>query len=260
MSRQILLLKADESGGGGDTYQNVFSSAGFTTFFVPVLDFAFVNSDALGRALLDRGRYWALALTSPRAVEAVAKVVKEAPQVVDPWKDADVFVVGRRSAEKIERQLGWKENVIVGSGDSTALGEMIVNAKTPAKSSRSKILFPCGDLRRDGLPMTLAAANLSVEEITVYETRGRVGLEADLERVSEKQLDVVVFFSPSGVRIALPKLRDLMSDRQTRIVSIGRTTEAALIEAGMTCHGVAKSPTPDELLETVISVLSSTAE
>ena len=57
----------------------------------------------------------------------------------------------------------------------------------------NKVIFFCGNLRREELPVLLAENGISVEEHIVYET-------TLLNPEFSQKFDGILFFSPSGVR------------------------------------------------------------
>ena len=95
---------------------------------------------------------------------------------------------------------------------------------------RLPLLFLVGDKRRDIIHKRLAAENIPLEELTVYETNIASTFNEELDHVMEDKQDGdiewIVFFSPSGAEIALKKLKTL--PRKIKVATIGPTTEEYL--------------------------------
>lgn len=85
-------------------------------------------------------------------------------------------------------------------------------------SGVKKVIFCCGNIRRDELPSMLTESNIEVEELVVYETIETPGL-------INQHFDAVLFFSPSAVS-SFFAANQLNPD--VVCFSIGTTTEATL--------------------------------
>jgi uroporphyrinogen-III synthase len=81
------------------------------------------------------------------------------------------------------------------------------------KSQAEKFLHFCGNIALDVLNETLPLQNISYEKIVIYNTK-------ELNPKIEKNFDVLVFFSPSGVR----SFAKNNAFRDCKIYSIGETT------------------------------------
>ena len=108
----------------------------------------------------------------------------------------------------IEKYFGSK--LVAGTADSAKeLADII------AKNSNSdKVVFFCGDHRRDELSAILREKNIEVNEIVVYKTRL-------VPHKIEKKYDGILFFSPSAVQSFFEKNK---LDDQTILFAIGNTT------------------------------------
>jgi len=87
-------------------------------------------------------------------------------------------------------------------------------------SRDDKVLFCCGDRRRDEVPAMLAAAGIDIKEVVVYKTVLKpVAVSQDYEGY--------IFFSPSGVE-SFFDCNDMKQD--ATVFAIGETTAACLRE------------------------------
>ena len=63
---------------------------------------------------------------------------------------------------------------------------------------------------------------------------------------------MIVFFSPSGAEFFLEDIKNLMANfNSVKIVSIGRTTEYAIVKLGRTVDAFAAAPNPGALIEAI---------
>jgi len=226
-----LLREAEEA----DPYEETFIEAGFAPLSIPVLRYEWVNERALRVALEHPARYSGLICTSPRAVEAIAQVVPWASQEELGWHNRPVFAVGPRTAAGL-RSIGFKPEGEE-SGSAVPLAEHIL-----ARTVERRLLFLCGDRRRDELPDRLREGGIELEEICVYRTL----LRGDLDFSGLARPEWIVFFSPSGVEAVLAANPPVLS--RAKLVAIGETTAEALRAAGLQVHAIAKRPSADGVL------------
>jgi uroporphyrinogen-III synthase len=215
--------------------------------FVAPLDWQPVD-DALGR-LVD---FEAVALTSPRAAEAVAGRVRA----------LGVDRLGKRGG----RPSVWAS----GAATAAALGEALGPARLPDERAVGElgaaaalaramlddgiagpILFPCGELRRDELPARLRHEGIVVEEVVCY--RSVLAGEAEARKAGEGAAVLIV---------ASPSVADLLARAcppgvRPALLAVGPTTAAAARASGWTPAGIAQRPSTDALAAAVRSLLAT---
>ncbi|WP_293892423.1 uroporphyrinogen-III synthase [Flavobacterium sp.] len=145
-----------------------------------------------------------LIFSSQNAVESVLLNSK----IVD-IKIKKCFCVGEKTKALLEDN-GFEVNVY--SEYASELASIICN-----QYSKSSFTFFCGNMRRNFLPDALTFANISLEEIKVYETI-----------LTPHKIDFtpngILFFSPSGVKSYLQENKIEEAD----CFCIGNTTAEAL--------------------------------
>jgi uroporphyrinogen-III synthase len=172
--------------------------------FADVLTFRYVNAERLGAFLRELERFGALLLTSPRAAIAVARAIKalggeEREVVLHKLRALPVFSVGVATS----RELGPLGIKCLGddSGSAEALAEFLhgTEGALPPDCVSKPTLFLCGEKRREVLPDSFRERRLPLEQLIVYET-----CAVDALAVPEAcgTPAWVVFFSPSGVKVA----------------------------------------------------------
>ena len=249
----VLLFKSEKSEAGlVDPYRKALENSALrcTTYFTPVLRFE-PNKAGLQqlRQLLQNDPPTALALTSPRASEALALVLAE--NTLDLRK-VTLYVVGAATAKPLTA-LGFSvcgEN----AGSAKKLGEIIVGAK------EKQVLFLCGDKRRDDLPEVLARGGVECSEVVVY---GSVLVEeVDIppvftNRQQGKELELwCVFFSPSGLDCICKdhNMGKIQPISGIKVGAIGQTTASAVenkASLGFTLCAVAEKPNPKSLVQSL---------
>lgn len=222
MSRgeSVVLVRAEDK---PDPWRATLERAGFRVFFRPVLAYESFPPDPWPGP----GTFDAVAVTSPRAVAAVAGRVPEGYRRL-PW-----YAVGPGTAAELEH-IGLSATAGDGPATGAALGERLV------ADGRTRVLFLAGNPRRPDLERTLRSAGATVETLEVY--RSSVVVE-DWAPIRE---DWAIFFSPRGVEaLATPGALD---PARTRVGAIGPTTAGSLRERGFRVSAEADTPTPEALL------------
>lgn len=96
------------------------------------------------------------------------------------------------------------------------------------------VVFPRGDLAAETLADGLTARGATVREVVVYRTTSGPGVDDLIARARGRQLDAVVFASPSSVRYAAQAVGALLdADDRPVVVCIGATTARAARELGL---------------------------
>ena len=155
--------------------------------------------DALGSAAT-------VVFTSMNAVEAVAAYLNgHEPQ----WK---IYSIGTTTDQLINKYFG--EGLVAGTAFNAAdLAALIVKDRLT-----EKLIYFCGNQRRDELPAMLRKNNIAVTEIEVYQTTA-------VPHKIDKVYDGILFFSPSAAESFF--LNNTVSP-QTILFAIGNTTADAI--------------------------------
>ena len=245
----LLLLKAASSTGEGednpllDDYEQLLSGLGCKVYFIPVLQFNFINIETLVEAFRQTEIFCGLVLTSPRSVEACQKafsIIKD-DQILNYWRECKpCYTVGPSTADKAKEHLMWNATQIQGGeecGSSESLAQYILRSYKSEDtanvecSSQKTLLYPCGNLKRETLAKSLksATADVQLHDVTCYQTDAHSDLENKIQTLSEKSpcLDIVVFFSPSGVKFSWNILKRYFKSCP-KCIAIGPTTMQTL--------------------------------
>ncbi|XP_026763345.1 uroporphyrinogen-III synthase-like [Galleria mellonella] len=246
MKKVVLFKSASED------YERVFTDNNYQVAFVEPLQFTFINLDTL-KEKLSQNEYEGLILTSPRAVEAVSKCWD--PTKFVTWSTKRVYTVGHASSQKITLLLGLEA-----LGSTTGNAENLAKLIAGENSKTSKFLFPCGSLRSESLPNILQTQGITVDSITVYETKENENLKEDLMALSDSTQEpcCMVFFSPSGCEYIHRQLQTFNNKLSTLPrFAIGNSTAHKIEILGLDIAGVAAKPVAESILESVNSYFSN---
>ena len=191
--------------------------------------------DAALRAL---DRYGAVALTSPRAARAIAERA-DALGASAPAGTA-IWATGRATAEALGDRFGpvrLPDPGVVGQqGAAVALADALLGSGV-----RGRVLFPCGDTRRDELPVRLRDRGIEVDEVVCY--RSTLAGASDARRAAERA-HVLVVASPSVAELLA---RACPPDTRPALLAVGPTTAAAARASGWPPAAVAARPSVEAL-------------
>lgn len=148
-----------------------------------------------------------LVFTSPNTVKSVTGY----------WNNGvkqRIYCLGGATLEVVQAEIPGAE-VLATAASSLELAKLIVS-----DASIGKVVFLCGNIRRNELPEHLSAHQIGVEELVVYHT-------VETPALLGERYDGVLFFSPSSVRSFF---QQNTPDGETVYFAIGETTGAAVQE------------------------------
>ncbi|MCH8331740.1 MAG: uroporphyrinogen-III synthase [Bacteroidetes bacterium] len=131
-----------------------------------------------------------------------------------------------------------KRKVFFGDGTSKGLTDILMKYK-----NGEKLLFPCSDIHKKDIPDFLVENGFDFSEAVIYKT-----VLSDLSDLKEINYDMIVFFSPSGVKSLFhnfPKFKQ----STTRIAAFGPTTSQAVLDANLRLD--VRAPIPQALSMTM---------
>ena len=171
----------------------------------------------LDRALAELRSYRAVALTSPRAAEAVASRCRD----LGVHRDGDgpvAWATGPATAATLGDLFGTVR--VPGAAQARGAGLALAEAMLAA-DLESPVLYPCGDIRRDEFTRRLTVAGIVVAEVVCY----RSILAPDTAaRAAAARADVLVVGSP---RVAELLASVCPAGRRPRLLVLGPTTRTA---------------------------------
>jgi uroporphyrinogen-III synthase len=104
------------------------------------------------------------------------------------------------------------------------------------KHKDEKFLLPASDVMKPDIPNTLDQAKINYSTAVLYRT-----VSSDLSDLADVYYDILVFFSPSGIKSLLENFPSF-EQKDTRIAVFGPTTTKAAEDAGLRVDIKAPSP------------------
>ncbi len=164
--------------------------------------------------------YSAIILTSRNAADHFFRIAGEMRVVVP--ESMKYFCISESTAFYLQKYVLYRKRKIF-YGKQTILDLIDVMKK----HKNEKFLLPCTDIHKQEIPETLEEHGIEFKKAVIYKT-----VASDLSDLSDVNYDVLVFFSPSGIRSLLknfPKFKQ----KDTRIAAFGPSTAQAITDAGL---------------------------
>lgn len=187
------------------------------------------SKDVRGQKI-DLTKYTAIILTSRNAVDHFFRIAEELRfKVPDSMK---YFCQSEAVAYYLQKYVVYrKRKIYVGKSTFTDLSPLI------KKYKNETFLLPCSDKLKPEAPKVLNELGVNWKQATFYRT-----VVSDLSDLRDVYYDILVFFSPSGIKSLLENFPDF-EQNDTRIAVFGNTTIKAATENGLRVD--IKAPTPE---------------
>lgn len=162
----------------------------------------------------------AVILTSKNAVDHFFRMCQEMRvSIPDTLK---YFCISESTAYYLQKYVIYRKRKIF-HGKQTFL-DLIDVIK---KHKEEKFLLPCSDKHKEEVPDVLDQLNINYTKAIIYKT-----VCSDLSDLADVNYDVLVFFSPSGIKSLFQNFPKFKQNK-TRIAAFGPTTAKAVKEAGL---------------------------
>lgn len=198
--------------------------------FIPFIHVEGVSSKEVRQQKVDLTKYTAIILTSRNAVDHYFRIAEEMRfKVPDTLK---YFCLSEAVAYYLQKYVVYrKRKIYVGQRNFADLSPLI------KKYKNEKFLLPSSDMLKPDVPKTLNKLGVEWKQATFYKT-----VVSDLSHLRDVTYDILVFFSPSGIKSLFENFPDFKQNN-TRIAVFGNTTIKAAKDHGLTVN--IKAPTPE---------------
>lgn len=161
--------------------------------------------------------------TSRNAVDHFFRMCKE--MRVEVPETLKYFSISESTSYYLQKYIQFrKRKVFHGQQNFKDLIEIL------KKHNDEKFLLPCSDIHKQSLPKLLDDNKINYTKAVIYNT-----LASDLSNIDINKYDMMIFFSPSGVKSLLKNFPDYEQGK-TKIGVFGPTTAKAVKEAGLTLN------------------------
>jgi len=162
----------------------------------------------------------AVIFNSRNAVDHFFRIAKEMRvEIPDTMK---YFCISEATAFYLQKYVQYRKRKIF-SGKQTF--EDLVEIMN--KHKEEKFLLPCSDVHKASLTKVLDENEINYSKAVIYKT-----LSSDLSEIDIRNYDMLVFFSPAGVKSLFKNFPDFKQN-STIIGAFGPTTISAVKESGL---------------------------
>lgn len=183
---------------------------------------------------IDIASHTAVIFTSRHAIDHYFRICEEMKVKIS--QDCKYFCITEAVALYLQKFIQYRKRKVFFGTDGTI--KRLTEVMTKHKE-KEKFLIPSSDLSSDELPLWLKSNKCKYSVAILY----RTVFNSDLREVlTSNQYDMIVFFSPSGVRSLFENIPDFHQNG-TFIGAFGPTTSKAVEEAGLRLD--LKAPMPN---------------
>ncbi|MEM6721634.1 MAG: uroporphyrinogen-III synthase [Bacteroidota bacterium] len=230
MKVKTILVSQPEPKIENSPYSRLIDKQKVKIDFRPFIHVEGVSARDVRHQKIDLTKFTAIILTSRNAVDHFFRVAEEMRfKVPDTMK---YFCQSEAVAYYLQKYVVYrKRKIYVGKRTFQELSPLIKKYKDET------FLLPSSDALKRAVPETLNSLNITWERGIFYKT-----VVSDLSDLRNVYYDILVFFSPSGIKSLLANFPDF-EQNDTRIAVFGNSTIKATTEAGLRVD--IKAPTPE---------------
>ena len=173
--------------------------------------------------------FTAVIFTSRNAIDHYFRICEE--MKIEVPAEMKYFCITEAVALYMQKYVQYrKRKISIGKQTTADLIELLKKHKT------EKFFYPCTDVYTDSIPVFLKDNGSDFSAAVIYKT-----VCSDLSDLAEVNYDMIVFFSPSGIKTLFKNFPDFKQNN-TRLPTFGPTTAKAVVDAGLTIN--IQAPTP----------------
>jgi uroporphyrinogen-III synthase len=197
--------------------------------FRPFIQVEAVSSKEYRQTRVNILEHTAVILTSRTAIDHFFRICNEMRITVpDTYK---YFCISEATAFYLQKYIVYrKRKIFYGDGKFSELVDII------KKHMDEKYLVPLSHIHKPEIPELLDEAKVVYTKAILYKT-----ISSDLSDLKDVNYDILVFYSPSGIKSLLQNFPDFQQN-DIKIASFGPTTAQAVKEAGLRLDIQAPNP------------------
>jgi uroporphyrinogen-III synthase len=211
-------------------YSELAESTSVKIDFRPFIQVEGVSAKEFRQTRIHLNEFTAILFNSKTAIDHFFRLAQELRVTIpDTLK---YFCVSESIAFYLQKYIVYRKRKIF-----HANGTMPDLMDIMRKHKEEVYLVPLSDIHTQEIPKMLDKGGFNYTQAVLYRT-----ISSDLRDLKDIHYDVLVFFSPSGVKSLLENFPDFQQN-DTKIASFGSTTAQAVREAGLNLD--IEAPTPE---------------
>jgi uroporphyrinogen-III synthase len=229
MKVKTILISQPEPKIENSPYSELEDKLNVKIDFIPFIHVDGVESREVRQQKIDLSKFTAIILTSRNAVDHFFRIAEEMRYTIP--NTLKYFCQSEAVAYYLQKYVVYrKRKIYVGK---RTFQDLIINIK---KHSDEKFLLPSSDVLKPVIPQQLDKIGVDWKRGIFYKT-----VVSDLSNLKDVFYDILVFFSPSGIKSLYENFPDY-EQRNTIIAVFGNSTHLAAKKEGLKVH--IQAPTP----------------
>jgi len=188
--------------------------------FRPFIQVVGVDGKDVRQQKIDFQKVTAVIFTSRNAIDHFFRIAEELRiQIPDTMK---YFCESEAIAFYLQKYIVYRKRKVY-------IGEKVFADMVPLfkKHKDEKFLLPASDVLKNDVPALLDSLKLDWQKATLFRT-----VSSDLSDLEDVKYDILVFFTPSGIKSLFENFPDFVQDK-TRIAVFGASTVKEAKEMGL---------------------------
>jgi uroporphyrinogen-III synthase len=228
MKVKSILVSQPEPKAENSPYTTLASKQKVKIDFIPFIHVQGIAASDFRKEKVNPRDFKAVILTSKNAVDHYFRICEEMRIPIS--NDTKYFCMSEAVAFYLQKYVVYRKRKIYYGYQTIA--DLIPTLK---KHKQENFLLPTSDILKPSIPETLEKFKIKYTRAILYKT-----VHSDLSDLADVYYDILVFFSPEGIKSLLSNFPDFKQNN-TRIAAFGPTTVRAAEEAGLRLDIVAPS-------------------
>jgi uroporphyrinogen-III synthase len=227
---KTILISQPEPGAAKSPYSDLAESTNVKIDFRPFTQVEGVTAKEFRQTRIHILDFSAVIFNSRTAIDHFFRLAQELRvSVPDSMK---YFCISEAAAFYLQKYIVYrKRKIFYANGSLNDLIDIMKKHKT------ERYLLPLSDIHSHEIPKLLDKGGFKYSHAVFYRT-----VSSDLSDLKEVNYDIIVFFSPSGIKSLFQNFPEFKQN-DTKIASFGASTAQSVKEAGLTVD--IEAPTPE---------------
>lgn len=230
MKIRTILISQPDPGPVRSPYTDLAESTSVKIDFRPFIQVEGVTAREFRQTRIHILDYSAVIFNSRTSIDHFFRLAQEMRVTIpDSMK---YFCISEAAAFYLQKYIVYrKRKIFYGNGAVTDLADIM------KKHKNERYLLPLSDIHSQEIPKLLDKFGYKYTSAVFYRT-----VSSDLTDLKDVNYDIIVFFSPSGIKSLFHNFPDFKQN-ETKIASFGNNTAQAVREAGLVVD--IEAPTPE---------------
>jgi len=227
---KTILISQPDPGTAKSPYSELAEAANLKIDFRPFTQIEGITAKEFRQTRIHILDYSAVIFNSRTAIDHFFRLSQELRVTIpDTMK---YFCISESTAFYLQKYIIYRKRKIFHANGT--LSDLLDIMK---KHKNEKYLLPLSDTHSQEIPKLLEKGGYKFTSAVFYRT-----VSSDLSDLKDTKYDIIVFFSPSGIKSLLQNFPDFKQN-DTKIASFGASTAQAIREAGLKVD--IEAPTPE---------------